>query len=151
MAYEKDIHLDLGSGDWPYEYTEGKTIQSDPGYGEPGVGASPYVSFDEPLMAIDADHIPFRDESISRITSLAAMGIYSDHIESLAEAIRVLKPGGTLEIITYIWWEDVKEIRKFLITQPIKNLYMRPIGKEWREEEEEDGITPTWKIKFTKI
>ena len=148
MSYEKDIHLDLGSGDCPYEYTEGKTIQSDVYYDD--VGGYAGESFDEPLMAIDADHIPFRDESISRITSLAAMGIFTDLIESLAEAIRVLKPGGTFEIITYMMWEDAKEARKFLVSQPIKNLYIRPRDKDWREQQE-DSNTPNWIIKFTKL
>ena len=146
MSIERDIHLDLGSGDQPYEHTEGKTIQSDIYYDDVG-GTSP----DEPLMSIDAEHIPFRDESISRITSLAAMGIMTDLEESLAEAIRVLKSGGTLEIITYLFWEDAKSIRKFLLTQPIKNLYMRPLAQDFREEEFIDNVTPTWKVKFTKV
>lgn len=147
MSYEKDIHLDLGSGESPYEYTEGKTIQSDIYYDDVG-GTSP----DEPLMAIDAEHIPFRDESLSRITSSAAMGVETDLIESLEEAIRVLKPEGTFEVATYLWLDDAKETRKFLLTQPIKNLYMRPTSTSWKVNLEDDtGDVPVWKIKFTRV
>ena len=147
MAHEKDIHLDVGSGESPYEYTEGKTIQSDIYYDDVG-GTSP----DEPLMAIDAEHIPFRDESLSRITSSAAMGVETDLIESLEEAIRVLKPEGTFEVATYLWLDDAKETRKFLLTQPIKNLYMRPTSTSWKVNLEDDtGDVPVWKIKFTRV
>ena len=150
MPYEKDIHLDLGSGDCPYEYTEGKTIMSDVYYDD--VGGYAGESFDEPLMAIDAEHIPFRDESISRITSLAAMGVDTDLIESLEEAIRVLKPGGTFEISTYLWLDDARTLREFLKTQSIRNLYMRPTSSDWKVNLEDDtGNVPVWIIKFTKL
>ena len=147
MAHEKDIHLDVGSGESPYEYTEGKTIQSDIYYDDVG-GTSP----DEPLMAIDAEHIPFRDESLSRITSSAAMGVETDLIESLEEAIRVLKPGGTFEVATYLFLDDARTAREFLKTQSIRNLYMRPTSSDWKVNLEDDtGDTPVWIIKFTKI
>ena len=150
MSYEIDIHLDLGSGESPYEYTEGKTIQSDLYYHD--VGGYAGESFDEPLMAIDAEHIPFRDGSLSRITSSAAMGVETDLIESLEEAIRVLKPEGTFEVATYLWLDDAKETRKFLLTQPIKNLYMRPTSTSWKVNLEDDtGDVPVWKIKFTRV
>ena len=151
MAYEKDIHLDLGSGDDPYEYTEGKTIMSDVYYDD--VGGYAGESSDEPLMAIDADHIPFRDESISRITSSSAIGVHTDLIESLEEAIRVLKPEGTFEIVTYLWLDDARNVREFLKTQSIRNLYMRPDRhSNWKVNLEDDtGDIPVWKIKFTKV
>ena len=98
----------------------------------------------------NAEKLPFKNDFFDKYTISFCLRNITDIKKALYEAIRVLKPGGTFEIITYMMWEDAKEARKFLVSQPIKNLYIRPRDKDWREQEE-DSNTPTWIIKFTKV
>ncbi|HKV21124.1 MAG TPA: methyltransferase domain-containing protein [Mycobacterium sp.] len=57
--------------------------------------ASPNVGF----LHADAQHLPFRDEAFDAATSLAVLQLIPNPATTLAEIVRVLKPGGRVAIM----------------------------------------------------
>lgn len=57
--------------------------------------AGPNVGF----LRADAQQLPFRDESFNAVTSLAVLQLIPNPATTLAEIVRVLKPGGRVAIM----------------------------------------------------
>lgn len=53
------------------------------------------------LRAADAEHLPFADETFDLLYSYGVMHHSPDTAQCIQEALRVLKPGGTLKIMIY--------------------------------------------------
>ncbi len=70
-----------------------------------------------------AEKLPFRSNSLERITSISSIGEFADPEESLEEIVRVLKSGRTARIVT----TDIEpfEAREILRDLPITNLRIK--------------------------
>lgn len=70
-----------------------------------------------------AERLPFRSNSLNRITSTSTIGEFAEPEESLQEVVRVLRPGGTAKIIT----TDIEpfEAREILRDLPIEGLRIK--------------------------
>lgn len=70
-----------------------------------------------------AENLPFRSNSLDRVTSNSTIGEFADLDESILEVIRVLRFGGTARIITLD--AEPTEVRELLRDQPVTNVRVR--------------------------
>ena len=85
---------------------------------EPNVHAHPHVQraadehgLDLTLLAGDAEHLPLADGSADAVVSTLVLCSVPDPARALAEARRVLRPGGTLVFIEHVAAPDGSRLR----------------------------------------
>ena len=125
-------HLDVGwvEGDYPII---GSTLGIDPasdGYEGKSIAFNRSIGFEE--IAASGSDLPFADGTLDSVSSQHSMG-YQGHyslIEGLVESIRVLRSGGKLAVLIWEAPQEVKRIRKWLTTQPVRNVRMRIRDKD---------------------
>ena len=123
---EGSKHLDVGwvEGDYPII---GSTLGIDPeSYGvKPTLAFNRSIGFEE--ISASGSDLPFADGTLDSVSSQHSMGYHGDYslIEGLAESVRVLRSGGKLAVLIWEAPQEVKRIRKWLTTQPVRNVRMR--------------------------
>lgn len=128
--------LDIGCGNKPYLSFFGKNINS-------YVGCD-IAQSDKNLVDIicKATDIPLQDESKDTIFSTQVIEHVSDHKKMLAEAFRILKPGGVLIISGPMHWEHHEEPYDFfrftkygfeyiLSERGFDRILVSPCGGKW--------------------
>ena len=144
MITNKPRNLDIGFATYgedntaPRETTLGLDPVANPDTHKPGMLQ----------LAGIAENIPFKSNSLDRVTSKNTIGSHSTLDESLIEIVRVLKPGGTARIKGGAVDLTRKEIRDILESLPVTNIRVRA----WNEfPDDPEGPLPTdFIITFTK-
>jgi len=149
-------HLDIGwsEGDFPII---GATLGVDPGSNRKfwNFEHSPeedkevtdfYRSINFEEIAASGTHLPFANGTIDSVSSQHSMGMEFDLEEGLAEAIRVLRSGGKLAVLTWVTTEEIEELRRWLRSQPVQNVRIRK-----RDKDEDTDNLFLYGIEFTKV
>lgn len=100
------------------------------------------INFEQ--LTAEGENLPLADGTIDSVSSQFSMGDWWDLYEGLTEAIRVLRSGGKLQIVTSQLTKDIRVIRDWLKQQPVKNVKITKLEKD----EHNSGI---YGIEFTKI
>jgi len=70
-----------------------------------------------------AEQLPFRSNSLNRVTSTFTIGDFSEIEESLEQVVRVLSPGGTANITLSLFDQvNQQNIRRILRDLPVANI-----------------------------
>jgi len=158
-------HLDIGwvEGDFPIigatlgvdpsSARENWNYESDPDQEKRTRDLHKSIDFEE--IAATGENLPFLDGTIDSVSSQHSMGMYYDLEEGLAEAIRVLRPGGKLGVITWKAPISIKETRTWLRRQPVTNIRIRTVLKGEGDDHEtvdgEEHISNLYGIEFTRV
>ena len=102
------------------------------------------IAFEE--IAASGLDLPFANGTIDSVSSQHSMGMQFDLEEGLTEAIRVLRSGGKLAILTWVTTEEIEELRRWLRSQPVQNVRIRKRDKD----EDKDNLF-LYGIEFTRV
>jgi len=160
-------HLDVGWHEAEYPIM-GATLGVDPYYSDEFMEQNPGITrgirnplfkrigFEE-IVGSGMD-LPFADGTIDSVSSQHALGYqegYDPLEDALSEAIRVLRSGGKLGVLIWQAPESMKETRRWLRQQPVKNVRIRIVdkneGAEFQFIEDESYEAYLYGIEFTRV